>query len=164
MKKSPRQCGGKMSILVSVYFPEGIVFAADKNITTAVNSKDELHKYVEPTGTKVLSWPNKKAIIGYVGLARLAGVPFEEYIRIFIAETRNFSDIEEMANQLRDQIQQDFSEEFATKEVFDQQLIIHLGGFTKKEDVSVPFMYHIWNYSGIFNANTGKYPPGERVF
>jgi hypothetical protein len=153
-----------MSILLSAYYPEGIVYVADKNITFTVNTLNGTRKYVEPTGTKVLSWPNNKAIIGYVGLGSLAGLTLEEYLRTFIAGTRDFTDIDLLANQLRDQIQVDFSEDFATKEVDDKQLIFHLGGFTKKDNVTVPVLYHIWNYTGIVDPKTGEYPPGERIF
>lgn len=153
-----------MSILLSAYYPEGIVYVSDKNITLEMEATNGKKRYVEPTGTKVLSWPNNKAIIGYVGLASLASLTLEEYLRIFIAGTRDFSDIEQLANQLREQIQIDFSNDFATNEVDDKQLIIHLGGFTKKENVYVPVLYHIWNYTGIIDPQTGQYPPGERVF
>ena len=152
-----------MSILLSAYYPEGIVFVADKNITVTVNTLNGMRKYVEPTGTKVLSWPNSKAIIGFVGLASLAGLPLEEYLRIFIASTRDFNDIDQLANQLRDQIQVDFTEDFATKEVDDKQLIFHLGGFSKKDIVIVAVLYHIWN-CGTVDTQTGEYPPGERIF
>src|SRR3990170_3939125 len=104
---------GTMSILLSAYYPEGIVYVSDKNITVTVNTQNGTRKFVESTGTKVLSWPNNKAIIGYVGLATLAGITLEEYLRIFIASTRDFTDIDRLANQLRDQIQIDFSNDFA---------------------------------------------------
>ncbi|MEJ2351153.1 MAG: hypothetical protein P8Y03_15320 [Anaerolineales bacterium] len=153
-----------MSILLSAYYPEGIVYVADKNITATINTTSGIKKYVEPTGTKVLSWPNNRAVIGFVGLANLAGLTLEEYLRIFIASTRDFTDIDQLAHQLRDQIQIDFSKDFAAQEVNEKQLIFHLGGFTKKENVCVPVLYHIWNYKGIVDPQTGKYPPGERIF
>lgn len=152
-----------MSILLSAYYSEGIVFVADKNITNTVNTQNGLRRYVEPTGTKVLSWPNSKAIIGYVGLASLADLTLEDYLRTFIAGTRDFTDIDQLANQLREQIQVDFSEDFATKEVDDKQLIFHLGGYTKKDNVMVPVLYHIWN-CGNYDSQIGRYPPGERIF
>ena len=51
-----------------------------------------------------------------------------------------------------------------SKEVFDKQLIIQLGGFTQKEGVFVPVMYKIWNFTGKVDPKTGDYPPGERIF
>jgi hypothetical protein len=152
-----------MSILLSAYYPEGIVYVADKNMTILHNSQSGVRKYVEP-GTKVLSWPHKRAIVGYVGLGQLAGYSLDEWLRIFIAETRDFSDIRRLAQKLRNKIQYDFSEDFQGKEVSDKNLIIHLGGFTKKQGIFVPVLYHIWNHTGIVDPKTGEYPPGERVF
>jgi hypothetical protein len=152
-----------MSILLSAYYPEGLVYVADKNITETVDAPIGSKKFVDPTGTKVLSWPNRKAIIGSVGVAELAEYSMEEYLRIFIAGTRDFTDIEQLANQFKDQVQVDFSNEFSTQEVFDKQCIFHLGGFTKKDGASVPVLYHIWNYRGKADAE-GVYPPGERIF
>jgi hypothetical protein len=153
-----------MSILLSAYYPEGIVFVADRNITVVKHIESRTKKYVESTDPKVFSWPRNKAIVGYVGLANLAGYNIDEWFRIFIAGTRDFEDISSLAEELRDQIQKDFSEDFSSCEVSDKQLIIHLGGFMKKEDVFVPVLFHIWNYSGIVNPKTGEYPPGERIF
>jgi hypothetical protein len=93
-----------MSILLSAYYPEGIVYVADKNMTILHNSQSGVRKYVEP-GTKVLSWPHKRAIVGYVGLGQLAGYSLDEWLRIFIAETRDFSDIRRLAQKLRNKIQ-----------------------------------------------------------
>ena len=148
-----------MSILLSAYYPEGIVYVADKNITSIITTKKGPKKFVESTGTKVLAWPNNKAVIGFVGLADLASLPMEEYLRIFIAGTREFVDFDQMAHQLCDQIQIDFANDFATQEVTDKQLIFHLGGFTKKQNVYVPVLYHIFNYTGGLNSTTGLYPP-----
>lgn len=153
-----------MSILLSVYYPEGIVYVADKNITVMTEKESKSIKYVESTGTKVLSWPRKRAIVGYVGIARLAGYPLDEWLRIFIAETRDFKDIKKLAKKLKNRIEYDFNEDFQNEEVDDKQLIIHLGGFTKVKDVYVPVLYHIWNYTGKVDSKTGKYPIGERIF
>ena len=105
----------KMSILLSAYYPEGIVYVSDKNITVEVKTTNGKKKYVEPTGTKVLSWPNNKAIIGYVGLASLASLPLEEYIRIFIASTRNFTDIEKGLREIKRVGKKQFAVSFLKK-------------------------------------------------
>ena len=153
-----------MSILLSAYYPEGIVFVADKNATISHIPSMGSKRYVEATATKVLSWPRQKAIIGFVGLGMLAGLPLYEWMRVFIASTRNFKDIAKLAYKLKDAIQQDFQIDYPDgTDISDCQLIIHLGGFIKKQGVHVPVMFHIWNHAGI-DTKTGRYPPGERRF
>jgi hypothetical protein len=149
-----------MSILLSGYYPEGIVFAADKNATIRYGSTGE-KRHVEPTATKVLSWPHRKAVVGFVGLGTLADLNLDEWMRIFIAGNVDFEDFESLAESLRRKIQQDFSEEYATDiDVPNAHLVVHLGGFTIKENVSVPVMYHIWNHGAI----KGDYPHAQRTF
>jgi len=152
-----------MSILLSGYYPEGIVFAADKNATIKYGSTGE-KRHVEPTATKVLSWPHRKAVVGFVGLGTLAGLYLDEWMRIFIAGNLDFEDFESLAGSLRRKIQQDFSQEYATDtDASDAHLVVHLGGFTRKENLLVPVMYHIWNH-GVINPRTGDYPNAHREF
>lgn len=151
-----------MSILLSAYYPEGIVFAADKNAT--ITNVALGRKHVEPTATKVLAWPFQKAIVGYVGLGRLAGkLALDEWMRIFIAETRDFEDIDEVAHKLLERIQRDFDKDYpASTDVRKKHLIIHFGGFATRNGIQTPVMYHIWNHGDI-DPQTG-YPHAERIF
>lgn len=153
-----------MSILLSAYYPEGIVFAADKNATIHYETPAGERQLVEPTATKVLSWPYRKAIVGFVGLGMIARLTLDEWMRIFIAGTRDFDDIGEVARTLRDQIQRDFDEDFrSSADISNAHLIVHLGGFTVKKNVPVPVMYHIWNH-GAMDLETGEYPPAQPTF
>jgi len=101
-----------MSILLSGYYPEGIVFVADKNATIYYGSALGNRKYVEPIVTKVLSWPRQNAVVGFVGLGSLAGLPLDEWMRGFIASTRDFKDINRLAKKLKDTIQKDFGKDY----------------------------------------------------
>jgi len=151
-----------MSILLSSYYPEGIVFVADKNATiTQIRSG---RKHVEPTATKVLAWPFQKAVVGFVGLGRLAGnLTMDEWMRIFVAETRDLHDIDKMAQRLRDRIQEDFDKDHPeSADIQNDHLVIHLGGFAARGNIQTPIMYHIWNHGDI-DPQTG-YPPAERNF
>lgn len=165
-----------MSILLSAYFPEGIVFVADKNHPRT--GPDAGPNDSRTSGANVLAWPNKKAIVGYYGLARLAGFPLDEWLRIFIAFNRDFSDIGRLAGQLRDQLQTDYCADVLSGAVVDQPLSLHLGGFVQKENVFgqkengfaqkengfVPVLYQIWNYPGACEPPSGSYPPGGSNF
>lgn len=153
-----------MSILLSAYYPEGIVFVADKNATITFTSPSGKKKFVEPTATKVISWPRQQAIVGFVGLGVLAGLTLDEWMRVFIANTRNFNDINLLAQELKNQIQNDFEKDFPSgSDLSNAQLVVHLGGFAIKDGVHVPVMYHIWNHGSI-DPKTGAYPPGKKVF
>jgi hypothetical protein len=83
-----------MSILLSAYYPEGIVFVADKNATIRHRSSSGERRFVESTATKVLSWPRRRAIVGFVGLGTLASLPMDEWMRVFIGGTYDFNDID----------------------------------------------------------------------
>ncbi len=153
-----------MSILLSGYFPEGIVFVADKNATIISSTASGSKQYVEPTFTKVLSWPRSNALIGFVGLGELAGLPLDEWLRVFIAGTRDFTCIDTLALQLHEQIQNDFNKDYPSNiDCKEQILIIHLGGFAVRNDISVPVMYHIWNHKGL-DEESGSYKEASRVF
>lgn len=153
-----------MSILLSGYYPEGIVFAADKNATIIQRSDVDEKRYVEPTATKVLAWPYRKAVIGFIGIGELAGLKMDEWVRIFIANNRDFNDIDCVAHALKKSIQTDFNRDYPKgTDVSESHVVIHLGGFAQKQDVHVPVMYHIWNHSRI-NPKTGQYPPANRTF
>lgn len=150
-----------MSILLSGYYPEGIVFAADKNATIIYEPG---RQHVEPTATKVLGWPFRKAVVGFVGLGRLASLTMDEWMRLFITETRGFDDIDELAHSLRDRIQEDFDREHpASADLGDKHLVIHLGGFAARDGIQTPVLYHIWNH-GAIHPERGCYPPAERTF
>ena len=151
-----------MSILLSSYFEYGIVFAADRNITVIQNGE----AYITGQAEKIIPWPYKKAVIGYCGLAELVGLNMAEWIRQFIAINRNFSDIDKLAEGLRNKIQEDFDADFPNnKEINDKLLIIHLGGYKKVEGHIVPVMYHIRNSAGLNNTNKqGGYVGAKRNF
>lgn len=144
--------------MLSAYHPEGIVFAADKHATVHTTSE----RYTEPTATKVLAWPDKKAVVGYVGLGTLAGLDLDEWMRIFIAGHGDFDNLEELAEKLRVKIETDFQADYPQgSDVSKLQLIIHLGGFSQNEEAAVPVMYYIHNHSGI---TENGYTDGKRTF
>lgn len=152
-----------MSILLSGYFPEGIVFVADKNATITSSTAGGIKQYVEPTFTKVLSWPRSKALIGFVGLGELAGLPLDEWLRVFIAGTREFTSIDMLAEQLRDQIQNDINKDYPSNvDCRDLLLIVHIGGFAVRNRISVPVMYYIYNHKGL--DERGNYRESTRNF
>jgi len=153
-----------MSILLSAYFPEGIVFAADKNLTLLYGIPGNLQQDVEVGATtKVIPWGHRKAVVGYCGIGQLVGLSMEEWLRQFAAKTRDFDDLDKIANQMRDEIQRDFDQDYPDGIDIDSTgLIVHLGGFRYESDIAVPSMYLISNVPGM--DLLGRYEKAVRNF
>jgi hypothetical protein len=87
-----------MSILLSAYFPEGIVFAADKNVTMLYETPtgEPLQDVEAGAAAKVIPWARRRAVVGYCGCGSLAGIPIEEWMRQFAAQTRGFENLAQL--------------------------------------------------------------------
>jgi len=153
-----------MSILLSAYFPEGIVFAADKNATLLYDTPQGAEQDVEVgVATKVVPWAFRRAVAGYCGLGNLAGLSLAEWLRQFAAKTRDFTDLEHLAIQMREEIQRDFEHDFPPdRDVAEAGLIVHLGGFRQHEGTWVPAMFYFSNVPGL--TQDGGYTPAIRTF
>jgi hypothetical protein len=129
-----------MSILIVEALSEGLIFAADRNVTAT--AQDGATRQVEPR-TKVLKWPNEKAIIGFVGAARIDNQPIHEWILKFIEEFRDFNSFEELSKELSSRVE--------TQRNIDEgkspasALIIHVGGFEERGGIMVPVIWVIRN-------------------
>ncbi len=150
-----------MSILVSLYVKDGIVFAADKNLTLTLTKKGEQSSTVlEGELTKVLLWPNRKAVVGFVGLAELEDLKMDEWLRIFIAETRDFDVLGVVADLLRERLDSAFARLGAHDP--SRRLLIHLGGFEVVDGVQTPMLYLVTNVPGM--DEKGEYLPAQPAF
>lgn len=150
-----------MTILLSAYFPEGIIFSADRNLTKTYpdGQKEILYSATE----KVFQWENGQAVVGYTGIAKLAGKEMKQWIQDFIALNADFNDPDELAISMKNQIQADFENDYPfDTSVEKARLIIHLGAFRKENNFSVPALYHIRNVPGY--DKDGNYNQAEHVF
>jgi hypothetical protein len=130
--------GGEiMSILLSLYVKDGIVFAADKNLTLS-DLKSGQQTVLEGDLTKVLLWPNRKAVIGFVGHAELEDLSMDDWLRLFIAETRDFQHLRDVADLLCEKFQ-------AKVPKSRPRLLVHLGGFELVDGIQTPMLYLITN-------------------
>lgn len=155
-----------MSILLSAYFPEGIVFAADKNVTCLYPAAGGLidRDTEVGTATKVVPWAYRQAVAGFCGLGELAGLTMAEWMRQFAAATRGFDDLACVAHQMRDALQCDFDRDYPEgTDIRQAGLIVHFGGFRRQEAADVPAMYYIRNVPGLDLA-TGIYDDAVREF
>lgn len=129
-----------MSILIVEALSEGLIFAADRNITAL--SAGGTSRQVSPR-PKVLKWPNDKAVIGFVGAAQINNQPIHEWILKFIDEFKDFSSFEEVSKELSSRVETQRKIDEGNK--LASPLIIHLGGFEERERAMVPVIWVIRN-------------------
>jgi hypothetical protein len=148
-----------MSILLSLYTKDGIIYAADRNLTMSEKGEEVI---LESEMTKVLLWPKRKAVIGFVGQAEIPSeeLLMDEWLRIFIGETRGFRSLKDVANLLCMRIQNAFVQ---SQYLLENQprLIMHLGGFEEVEGFQTPMLYLITNVPGMSGSN---YHPARPTF
>lgn len=153
-----------MSILLSTYWRDGIVFSADRNATVVYKTGPVVGQYVEVGSvTKVLPWPHRRALVGFIGLASLAGLRMDEWMRQFISASRDFESIDYVAEDLRGLLQADFDKDHPPgSDVRHAGAIVHLGGYKSQENTTVPVAYIITNIGGLLPR--GVYPDATRQF
>lgn len=150
-----------MSLLIVELVPQGIIFGADRNISVeskkiVYEDKGEERPFIEQhhyhfyqsPRPKVLRWPQRKALIGYVGEADIGGAT-DEWLYDFIGDNLNFESFKTLAESLRQRVQEQYRIEKERHYVESDNkflpLIIHLGGFEEKEGVQVPAVWVIRN-------------------
>lgn len=138
-----------MSFLVIEVLSKGIILAADRNITTTYTDGSEDQSVKRQ---KVLKWPNDKAIVGYVGQARIGGKYTDEWLTDFINRNLTFSSLSEVSEILRKEVE-------AQRKIDEGKgnpspLIIHLGGFETNNSVKIPRVFLITN---VWDLKNGQY-------
>jgi hypothetical protein len=137
-----------------MYLGDGIVFAADKNLT-APPSGGVPRRQVP--GQKILGWPNKLALVGYVGAAKVAsGQRMELWLQDFIARHPTVTVPSSVAHDLKNELQVAMGPAAGAS-------IVEFAAFANVGGVNVPEYWHIANVHGINNA-TGKYDPPQAYF
>lgn len=131
-----------MSILVVQLAPAGMLFGADRNITTEWRFKSGLTEAVatgQSEHPKVLKWPNHEVIVGYVGQAELDKRPTEEWLYSFIGRHLEFDSLQEVADALTADLN-------ALLPAFSKEpMVLHLGGFEVDAGQWRPRIFHIRN-------------------
>lgn len=145
-----------MSIFVSEIVPEGIVFAADKNITWSYRDENgAVVADVQDLGSKILRWPKHKALLGYVGRAELAGRTMYDWLYDFMGDHIDFSEPAVVANDLRDRLQAEIGGEGMPDSV------VQFATFARRDSHIVPEFWHITNIPGL---DRNGYRPAEAEF
>jgi hypothetical protein len=146
-----------MSFLVIEVLSKGIIFGADRNVTTTeVDGSVHQNEKIE----KVLKWPKNNCLVGYVGVGEVGGQSTRDWMNDFIQKNQDFISINAMAEDLRIKIEEQrrIDEGVGPAEEF----IIHLGGFEKEDGLSIPKVYLITNIYDI-DAN-GNYCNFKKEF
>jgi len=145
-----------MSIMVVEVLSEGLIFGADRNITTTFPDGSTAQNYNE---AKVLRWPTNDVLFGFVGAARINNMPVEEWLESIRGEFKNIVGLENIANELKERVQR--------QRMIDEcggspnPLIIHIGGFEKKGGYWVPYVWHIRN---VYNLGKFNYLDFRKEF
>jgi hypothetical protein len=131
-----------MSILAVHLVEQGLLFGADRNVTTTVGT--DVIFVGQAQRPKVLRWPNRDAIIGYVGQATIGDQMTDEWLFSYIG--RNLGDVtfEDLATALAADLH-------ACLEAGDitSPLIIHLGGFELVDGTWHPRVWFLHNTAGL---------------
>ena len=143
-----------VSILVCELLPDGIVFAADKNVTTVTfNASGERVSTVQDLGSKILRWPKHRALLGYVGAASVGGQTMYDWLYDFIGDHFDFTEPAVVANDMCTRLQKELG---GTKA---QQSIVEFAAFATRDGCVVPEFWHITNVHGL--TETGYQPASE---
>lgn len=129
-----------MSILVVEALSEGLIFGADRNITLTYPNGSTSQKCRRP---KVLKWPDKNHLFGFVGAAEIGKKPIHEWLATLTEEFTSKKSLKDIANDLNREVQKQRIQD--EKDGPTQPLIIHIGGFEKKDNYWIPQVWHIRN-------------------
>ncbi len=131
-----------MSILVVQLVPEGLLFGADRNVTTTVR-EGEVVASGQTQQPKVLKWPNHEIVIGYVGRAEVNNQPTHEWLYEFIGRNLDCP-LQELAWTLKANLEVDLA-----ADVDAEPMILHLGGFVEDAGQWKPQVWFIRNVRGL---------------
>jgi hypothetical protein len=143
-REQSRLYSRRVSILVVHLVPEGMLFAADRNITATLPSRDGYLLRGQLQRPKVLKWPNRDAIVGYVGEGRIGDTPTDEWLYAFIGRNIEFSDYTTLGQTLGTELE-------AAMQAGDiaGPLTLHLGGFEQHDGQWTPRIWFIHNTAGL---------------
>jgi hypothetical protein len=140
-----------VSILVVQLVPEGLLFGADRNITTSLRRGDDVLASGQSLRPKVLKWPNHEIVIGYVGRAMITdGVHTDEWLYDFIGRNLD-TPLPQLAYELKSKLEFDLR-----GQVDDDAMILHLGGFVEDAGQWKPQVWYIRNSEAPYREEDVK--------
>src|SRR6266849_7513319 len=136
-----------MSLLLVQLVPEGILFGADRNITSEFTMRDgsvEVAVRAQSERPKVLKWPNHEVIVGYVGAGQIEGQPTDEWLYAFIGRHLEFPNLDALARTLSGELDRLFR-----AGDFGGPMILHLAGFEWLDADWTPRVHYIRNTTDL---------------
>jgi len=127
-----------------------MIFGADRNITVTQcisTASGQTTIIIQGQGQrpKVLKWPNEKALLGYVGVGQIGGLPTDEWLYKFIGQHLDPATFQDLAEDLRAEIERQRRTDEGDNAA--EPLVVHLGGFEERDGYQVPVVWHIRNAS-----------------
>jgi hypothetical protein len=145
-----------MSIFVAEMLPDGIVFAADKNLTLPfVDRTGTALGGVQELGSKVLRWPRSTGLLGYVGLAEVGNQSMYDWLYDFIGDHIGFTDPAPVAASLRDRLQLQLGPNA-------EATIVQFAAYAIRDGCIIPEYWSITNVPG--QDDDGNYLPPSATF
>jgi 20S proteasome alpha/beta subunit len=132
-----------MSLIVTLYVPEGLVIAGDSRLTlswsTKTDKSEQLHTVsASDTNTKIFSIKNKFGLVTF-GAADIKGIPISGFINQFTEEKVNNETTIDLLPQL---LLDFFGDAFGNPATYFYAI-----GYKVENGISIPYAYHI-NVSG----------------
>jgi hypothetical protein len=138
----------RVSILVVQLTAAGLLFGADRNITWSTEQQYGQTSVIsmgQAPRPKVLRWPNRDIIVGYVGEAEAEAKPIDEWLYSFIGRNLAPGSLNEIAQALT----ADLNHLMQAAGSFQTPSLLHLGGFEYVDGQWKPRIYFIRNASGL---------------
>lgn len=132
-----------MSILVVQLVPEGLLFGADRNITTSLSRGNDVLATGQSLRPKVLKWPNHEIVVGYVGRATIGDEHTDEWLYDFIGRNLD-TDLRQLAYELKSKLEFDLR-----GQIDAAPMVLHLGGFVEDAGQWKPQVWFIRNVKGL---------------
>jgi hypothetical protein len=131
-----------MSIMVVQLVPEGLLLGADRNVTTTVRQGAMIASGQAPR-PKVLKWPNREIVVGYVGRAQIGDEHADEWLYDFIGRNLD-TDLADLAYELKSKLEFDLRGEVA-----EEPMTLHLAGFAEAGGQWKPQVWFVRNMRGM---------------
>lgn len=125
----------RVSLLVVYLVQEGILFAADRNLSAPAEGR----MVNVGEAAKVLTWPDGRAILGYVGRASVAGEPAEAWLKRFMDEHPKTDNLRAVCRDLAEDLEQAWRHVQRDK----RGMIVHVGGFDRRDPDALPLIFYV---------------------
>lgn len=133
-----------MSFLIIDLTSKGLIFGADRNVTTTYpDGSQNQNKKTD----KVLKWPNDKALIGFVGQGRIGKFTTTDFVKDFMSRHPVFTSLESISEILRGEVEAQRKIDEGSNKA--EGLIIHIGGFETDNSHVVPRVFMVTNIHAL---------------